>query len=79
MSEPIQYCYLSVGDKFTLNCKYTEAKTSFGTRRIKGDKRVFVKDEEGATEIIDCYGKKTNWKCYPYLTMKVYRYGGGAE
>ena len=79
MSKPIKYCELSVGDVFTLNCDYTEDIRNGKIHKIKGDKRLFRKDAEGATEIRDMYGNPNDWKVYPYLTMPVYRFGGEAE
>lgn len=37
------------------------------------DKRVYRRDKDGSTQIVDSYGNCCNYKAYPYLTMRVYK------
>ena len=37
------------------------------------DKRVYRRDRDGSTQIVDSYGNCCNYKAYPYLTMIVYK------
>lgn len=37
------------------------------------DKRVYRRDRDGSTQIVDSYGNRCNYKSYPYLTMIVYK------
>lgn len=39
----------------------------------KNDLRVFRRDKEGSTQIIDSFGSPSNYKSYPYLSMIVYK------
>lgn len=39
----------------------------------KSDLRVYRRDKEGSTQIIDAYGMSSNYKSYPYLSMTVYK------
>lgn len=72
MLKETTYDTLKEGDIFSFNCKYVRTLTG----NIKGDKRRYRKDKEGATEIIDIYGCRhvnPTYKVYPYLTEKVYK------
>lgn len=65
---------LEVGDCFSYNCK--EVYLPWG--KVKGDKRIFRKLEEGAEEIVDYAGDSTEnsrypRREYPYLDMIVYK------
>ncbi len=72
-----KYCELKVGDLFSLNCSGVNAITAGGNIiRIKGDKRIFKKEREGASAVIDGYGNKhepSSWRMYPYLDMPVWK------
>lgn len=75
MLKEVLYKDLKKGDIFTYNEPFV--KTLTGT--IKGDKRIYRKDREGATQIVDVYGDKIvnpTFKEYPYLTMTVYKVEG---
>lgn len=39
----------------------------------KSDLRVYRRDKEGSTQIVDSYGMTSNYKSYPYLSMTVYK------
>ncbi len=72
-----KYCDLEIGDLFSLNCSEVKTVTAGGNIvRIKGDKRIFKKEREGASEVIDEYGHKSpmsNWRMYPYMDMPVWK------
>ena len=71
-----KYCELKVGELFSLKCPYVEKLTSVGTHRVKDDKRVFRKEIEGASQVVDMYGNKceaSDWRMYPYKDMTVYK------
>lgn len=72
-----KYCDLKAGDLFSLNCSTVFTYTAGGNiRSIKGDKRLFRKEKEGASMVIDEYGNKhetDNWRMYPYTDMPVWK------
>ena len=72
-----KYCELKIGDLFSLNCSGVKTHTASGNLiRIKGDKRIFKKEREGASEVIDAYGEKcepSSWRMYPYIDMPVWK------
>lgn len=72
-----KYCDLKVGDLFSLNCSTVFTYTAGGNiRSIKGDKRLFRKEQEGASMVIDEYGNKVeehDWRMYPYTDMPVWK------
>ena len=39
----------------------------------KSDLRVYRRDKEGSTQIVDSYGMTSNFKSFPYLSMTVYK------
>ena len=39
----------------------------------KSDLRVYRRDKEGSTQIVDSYGMSSNYKSYPYFSMTVYK------
>lgn len=72
MSVNLTYGELKEGDIFSLGCKYVETING----KIKGDKRLFRKDREGATQVVDVYGDRIinpTFKIYCYLSMPVFK------
>lgn len=71
-----KYCELKIGDLFCLNCSGVNTFTAGGNIiRIKGDKRIFRKEREGSSKVIDAYGNKcapSSWRMYPYMDMPVW-------
>jgi len=72
-----EYWELKVGDLFSLNCPCVNTRTAGGNIiKIKGDKRIFKKEREGASAFINEYGEKcepSSWRMYPYLNMPVWK------
>lgn len=72
-----KYCDLKTGDLFSLNCSTVFTYTAGGNlRSFKGDKRLFRKEKEGASMVIDEYGNKietNDWRMYPYTDMPVWK------
>ena len=57
--------------------KYSELKEGELFKFIhRNDKRVFRRDKEGSTQVVDAWGGKIvnpTFKVYPYMDMPVYR------
>lgn len=72
-----KYYELSVGDLFSLNCPYVRTATPLGEiHKIKGDKRVYRKENEGALQIRGIYGENCedrSYKVYPYYNEPVWK------
>lgn len=44
----------------------------FKTSNRKNDLIIYRRDEEGATQIRDKFGREKSWKCFPFYSMEVY-------
>jgi len=70
----IRYCDLAVGDEFKLQPDNKMVEYDLYGHRTK-DRRVLRKTNDGALEVINCFGVKCeeqNFRHYLYLTMPVY-------
>lgn len=68
------YQDLRNGDTFKLQPEGKMVEYDLYGHRCK-DRRVYMKTNDGALEIIDCHGNecsKQNYRVYCYLTMPVY-------
>lgn len=73
---PCKYSDLKVGDIFSYGCKSVKSVTGWGVQTIKGDKRLYRREHEGALMIVDAYGNPCEdhgYKEYPYLSMQVFK------
>ena len=72
-----KYYEVLVGDLFSLNCPYVRTATPLGEiHKIKGDKRVYRREKDGAIQVRDVYGdscEARGYKVYPYYDEPVWK------
>lgn len=70
----VRYCDLRIGDEFKLQPNGKFVTYDLYGHRTK-DRRVLRKTNDGALEVIDCFGnecEEQNYRHYLYLTMPVW-------
>ena len=71
------YSDLKEGDLFSYNCKYVACFVGDKMKRIKGDKRIYLKEKDGgALQIVDARGyyiPNPTFKEWPFYSMKVFK------